>query len=1554
MSKKNPLLSSAGLTFDDFTHNARLMPAAAPVPVATVVPDVQGSRGHSEEPKEEIRPAVFGSPPPPVAAEASFSDISLEEPSAEQQGTFLGASEPQLYNPLQGIDPYDTAGSKVTSGQGGESIFNPLAQAAQLKESLQHIPSVASTVFSTFSSILKGTAGEYSQQQQQSEGPPVQESIQQDFSQSAYKSPLDAIYEQQVLSQTSQNPVEQPQASPLLFSPEDPTIPAFSTAHAPPPSSGSSNTFRLGGSKKKTYAPVPGLSSGAGNFVPQETPSFPQQNLPPLPIPGQNIEQQKSSVTPPPVNFYSTSQPVVQPGGFPEQVNSSIPTQPTQGSQNKFSLSSFFSAPILDRFQGKSNTQNEQVAAEISSVDAVGSFQQQTSFTQPQASAPINQINPQLFKTNPIAASTAQNQPPSSGNLHFGASGFPPAASQAFPDPLQHSYQAPVFAGTESKGSVGPPPTNQFFVPEVSKGTSQQESFGAPPVNQTPSPQPFAASSTQTITPQPFIPPPVTQNPQPFVPTQVSQSPSPQLFVPESVNPPNPSPQLFTPTPPANSQEFLPQSTTQNSGVFNPPPPPSTASNFPPQSAPVFVPQSSPLLPPEAPRKTETSSAPPPTNTANPYSGYRLAKRTPTYKNSLIPETKSTFFVPQQQQQQPNQAQPVPVNFFTPAPQDIPSAPQNLPLAPQQSPQAELKIETKVSSPTIFKSTSEPVAAVRPDQAFFLPKSPQEEKTPYTPETSHIDQLCTDLAATKLPQVVQQTQNFFGTNQTTTNWFDSNQNAQLITDHATTDEDTNKNTTDIHASFFDCPPDLKPDQAPPNFFSFPKVNGDDVSINNNSLIVEKSSVDDSKVSLASFASNEKEQQATIEGTVLANGESTREAATEEAVVSADQQFNANLLENSAITADMASSRLTPTTSPGPQSVTDAPAPSGTYRPVYKHWFFRQKVEGKDVWTPFSMTDSLALEDGFMNPAAAEGATIATDGGRHDVNITNRTRTSIYWTAEVNEVRRCSWFYKAVDSRFVPYEEETADFLEEEYKKAFTSGQWHKQLTLPDGDAVNFHGPNVMVHFLQAQTPDAWGNTPQVTNRPRVIKRGVDEFNIEDGEPEQIDHILFVVHGIGKACDFKFRTVEEVVDEFRSIALQMVQSHYRTSYDAGEIGRIEVLPISWHSELHSEESGIDAKLKSITLESIPKLRNFTNETLLDVLFYTSPIFCQSIMDTVCGSINRVYKLFCQRNPNFRGGVSLAGHSLGSLILFDLLCHQKAPSEGESEVENSENPDQGNVMTPTEPILRPEKQTEQQINYTMGPAGTGQPFINYPQLDIRPKSFFAFGSPIGMFVTVRGFDTLGLDFKLPTCDNFYNIFHPYDVVAYRIEGLVNPELSSLRPVLIPHHKGRKRMHLELRETMARVGGEIKQRIFDTFRQTVDTVTQITSLGRTDPLAIKSEVDKVLEEQLHLDETAHQEVNSASSSGGSDCDAGETDLPLGRLNQSRRIDYVLQEAPLEFFNEYIFALTSHVCYWQSEDTILFVVKEIYSSMGVQTDNKIPQQSLTIERPTGNIPTR
>jgi hypothetical protein len=37
-----------------------------------------------------------------------------------------------------------------------------------------------------------------------------------------------------------------------------------------------------------------------------------------------------------------------------------------------------------------------------------------------------------------------------------------------------------------------------------------------------------------------------------------------------------------------------------------------------------------------------------------------------------------------------------------------------------------------------------------------------------------------------------------------------------------------------------------------------------------------------------------------------------------------------------------------------------------YRPVYHHWFFRKEIETKVLWQPFSMVDSLALEEAFIS------------------------------------------------------------------------------------------------------------------------------------------------------------------------------------------------------------------------------------------------------------------------------------------------------------------------------------------------------------------------------------------------------------------------------------------------------------------------------------------------------------------------------------------------------------------------------------------------------------
>lgn len=153
-----------------------------------------------------------------------------------------------------------------------------------------------------------------------------------------------------------------------------------------------------------------------------------------------------------------------------------------------------------------------------------------------------------------------------------------------------------------------------------------------------------------------------------------------------------------------------------------------------------------------------------------------------------------------------------------------------------------------------------------------------------------------------------------------------------------------------------------------------------------------------------------------------------------------------------------------------------------YRPVYYHWFYKaQDVSTKIEWTPFTMKDSMTLDEAFKNPNDND-ALIPTDGGRFDVNVQERKRVPVYWKGPPNIVRRCSWFYKALDSKFVPYEEETADKLEQEYRQAALSGEWHKKIPLQNGETVVFHGPSVIVHFLQSQNPDSWGNTAVSNNQ----------------------------------------------------------------------------------------------------------------------------------------------------------------------------------------------------------------------------------------------------------------------------------------------------------------------------------------------------------------------------------------------------------------------------------------------------------------------------------------
>ena len=87
---------------------------------------------------------------------------------------------------------------------------------------------------------------------------------------------------------------------------------------------------------------------------------------------------------------------------------------------------------------------------------------------------------------------------------------------------------------------------------------------------------------------------------------------------------------------------------------------------------------------------------------------------------------------------------------------------------------------------------------------------------------------------------------------------------------------------------------------------------------------------------------------------------------------------------------------------------------------------------------------------------------------------------------------------------------------------------------------------------------------------------------------------------------------------------------------------------------------DPSLEDITVDGVAFARSLISDLALDVLLYQSS-YRDEIARTVTDESNRIVDLFRKRNPEFKGKVHVIGHSLGSAILFDILCQQNRPQQ-----------------------------------------------------------------------------------------------------------------------------------------------------------------------------------------------------------------------------------------------------------------------------------------------------
>ncbi|KAK9477526.1 DDHD domain-containing protein [Lipomyces japonicus] len=318
---------------------------------------------------------------------------------------------------------------------------------------------------------------------------------------------------------------------------------------------------------------------------------------------------------------------------------------------------------------------------------------------------------------------------------------------------------------------------------------------------------------------------------------------------------------------------------------------------------------------------------------------------------------------------------------------------------------------------------------------------------------------------------------------------------------------------------------------------------------------------------------------------------------------------------------------------------------------------------------------------------------------------------------------------------------------------------------------------------------------------------MDYYADKDEDPNRpIEHLVLCVHGIGQKLGQRMESVNFVGDI--NTLRKTMKSVYSNSADLpvlnGEpVGdaksfnsRVQVLPVCWRHNIHfglQREDGVSnrkeqdigevddststdnaeadndvASLQDITVDSVPALRGIISEVLLDILLYYQPNYREKIMRNVTNECNRIYHLFCKHNPSFNGRVSLIGHSLGAAITFDILCRQSHDAQSASR----------NVLS----------------------------------LDFNADSFFGLGSPVGLFQMLKGktiaprsisksedqplsplrFDLddpfeskrpISATVSVPKVEDVYNVFHPADPIAYRMEPLVVKRMAELKPQSIP---------------------------------------------------------------------------------------------------------------------------------------------------------------------------
>ncbi|NXX81672.1 PITM2 protein, partial [Urocolius indicus] len=362
--------------------------------------------------------------------------------------------------------------------------------------------------------------------------------------------------------------------------------------------------------------------------------------------------------------------------------------------------------------------------------------------------------------------------------------------------------------------------------------------------------------------------------------------------------------------------------------------------------------------------------------------------------------------------------------------------------------------------------------------------------------------------------------------------------------------------------------------------------------------------------------------------------------------------------------------------------------------------------------------------------------------------------------------------------------------------------------------------------------------------------------------------------------------------------------------------------------------------------------------LPLLATSSPQYQEAIA-TVIVRANQAYSEFIksQEGTSFNGQVCLVGDCVGGILGFDALCYSNqtvsesqnssrrgsvvsvqvmlAPRVG-SNLEASRHLSRSNIDIPRSNGEDPKKQLPRKRSdsstYELDTIKQHQAFLsslhssvlrndpgsrrsssstmldggNIGKFEFEITDFFLFGSPLGLVLALRKTVIPALDiFQLrPACQQVYNLFHPADPSASRLEPLLERKFYLLPPFNIPRYQ-----RFPLGDGNSAVLADVVQSHGAVFMESSSLSTPISApqfrgFRRASEISIASQVSGMADSY-----TASNIANIAAKWWG-----------------TKRIDYALYcPDALTAFPTVALPHLFHASYWESTDVVSFLLRQV-----------------------------